>query len=102
MSSKRQTQLGFNARLASRMSVYEQRKTVLKDKSQEELTVDEMTMLYYLVNLILYKQFNVANVLVKKHYHPMKKCSEIFKGNVRRYHALSLYRMLIDCPPQSF
>ena len=37
---------------------------MLKDKIQLELTVDEMTMLYYLINLILYKQFNVANILV--------------------------------------
>ena len=81
------------------MSVYEKRMTMLKDKIQLELTVDEMTMLYYLINLILYKQFNVANILVQKHYLAMTKCSEIFKANVRRYQALSLYRMLVESPP---
>lgn len=68
--------------------------TMLKsrdDQEQEELTVDETTMVYYLANLILFKQFNVANTLIKKHYLHMKKCSSLFKANVRRLQALSLY-----------
>ena len=66
---------------------------MIRDKSNDELTVEEMTMVYYLVNLILYKQFNVANSLIKKHYLPMKKTNDIFKANVRRLQALSLFQM---------
>ena len=50
-------------------------------------------MLFYLVNLILLNQFNVANSLIKKHYLTMKKCNQVFKANVRRFQALSLRRM---------
>ena len=78
------------------MSVYEKRLTMIKDKSNDELTVEEMTMVYYLVNLIFYKQFNVANSLIKKHYLPMKKTNDIFKANVRRLQALSLYHMFVS------
>lgn len=53
-------------------------------KDNGDLTMDEKVLIYYLINLILYKQFNVANSLVKKHYLEMKKCSNIFKGNFRR------------------
>ena len=75
------------------MSVYEKRMTVIRDKNYDLLTVEETTMIYYLVNLILYKQYNVANLLIKKHFLPMKKLNDIFKANVRRLQALSLYHM---------
>ena len=34
---------------------------------------NEKTMIYYLVNLILFKQYNVVNSMIKKHYRKMKK-----------------------------
>ena len=51
---------------------------------------EEKTMVYYLVNLILFKHYNMANSLIKKHFLKMRNCSEIFKANVRRLQALSL------------
>lgn len=84
---------GGYSRQTSRMSVYEKRQTMIREKNHDELTVDEMTMIYYLVNLIFYKQHNVANSLIKKHYLEMKKCQDIFIANVRRLQALSLYSM---------
>ena len=68
-------------------------------RDKGELTVDEKTMVYHLVNLILSRQFNVANSLIKKHYLVMDKCSNIFKANVRRFQALSLYRMDLSEAP---
>ena len=57
-----------------------------------EMNSNEKTMIYYLVNLILFKQYNVANSLIKKHYKKMKKdVTQIFKANIRRFQALSLY-----------
>lgn len=41
-------------------------------------------MLYYLANLILFKHYNMANSLIKKHFLKMKKSSDIFKANIRR------------------
>ena len=64
-------------------------------KKDGELTNDEKTLIYYLVNLILFKQFNMANSLIKKHYIRMKKCSDIFKANMRRLQALSLYQSIV-------
>ena len=59
-----------------------------------EMNSNEKTMIYYLVNLILFKQYNVANSLIKKHYRKMKKdVAQIFKANIRRFQALSLYQM---------
>ena len=57
------------------------------------MNIDEKTMIYYLANLILLKQFNVANSLIKRRFLPMKKCSGIFKANIRRLQALSICRM---------
>ena len=46
---------------------------------------EEKTMVYYLVNLILFKHYNMANSLIKKHFLKMRNCSEIFKANVWFY-----------------
>ena len=87
------------SRQTSRMSVYEARRNTMWQRDKGELTVDEKTMVYHLVNLILSRQFNVANSLIKKHYLVMDKCSNIFKANVRRFQALSLYRMDLSEAP---
>ena len=50
-------------------------------------------MIYYLSNLILLKQFNVANSLIKRNFIHMKKCGNLFKANMRRLQGLSLFRM---------
>ena len=79
-----------------RNSMYENNRMSGLKKDGGELTNDEKTLIYYLVNLILFKQFNMANSLIKKHYIPMKKCSVIFKANMRRLRALSLYQSIVD------
>ena len=71
------------------MSVYEQDKRcsiAMRFKDSQMLSKDEKTMVYYLVNLILFKQYNMANSLCEKHYLKMKndQCSHIYKANVRR------------------
>ena len=55
-----------------------------------ELSQDEKTMAYYLVNLILFKQYSLARHLIKTHFLKMKKTSDLFKANVRRLQALAL------------
>eukprot|EP00353_Schmidingerella_taraikaensis_P008982 CAMPEP_0185592206 /NCGR_PEP_ID=MMETSP0434-20130131/67151_1 /TAXON_ID=626734 ORGANISM="Favella taraikaensis, Strain Fe Narragansett Bay" /NCGR_SAMPLE_ID=MMETSP0434 /ASSEMBLY_ACC=CAM_ASM_000379 /LENGTH=167 /DNA_ID=CAMNT_0028217823 /DNA_START=383 /DNA_END=883 /DNA_ORIENTATION=- len=81
-------------RQVSRMSVVElRRNTMLITSKGHELTVEERTMIYHLVNLVLLKQFNVANSLIKRHLIHMKKCGSLFRANMRRLQALSLFRM---------
>ena len=53
-------------------------------------------MIYYLVNLILFKHYNMADSLIKTLFLRMKKCSEIFKANVRRLYALSMQYNCIE------
>jgi len=48
------------SRQTFRNSVYE-RRTIAPKKDGGELTSDEKTLVYYLVNLILFKKFNMAN-----------------------------------------
>lgn len=62
-------------------------------KTRQQLNEDELTMIYYLANLILLTQNNVANLLIKKYYKKMKECSPIFKANVHRFQSLLLSRM---------
>jgi len=81
-------------RQVTRQTVYEHRRNTQLSRTKElEMTIEERTMVYFLVNLILYRQFNVANACIKRHFIPMKQCSNLFKGNIRRLQALSLFRM---------
>ena len=56
---------------------------------------EEKALLYYIVNLILLDQHNLVDQLIKKYFIRMKKCSEVFKGNVRRFQAIAQYRLLV-------
>lgn len=58
------------------------------------LSAEEGALIYYLVNLILLEQHSLAQSLIEKHYVKMKKCSEVFRGNVKRLQALSTFRLL--------
>lgn len=48
-------------------------------------------MTYYLANLVLSKQFNLAITLVKFHYSTMESSSHLFKANFYRLYALALF-----------
>lgn len=55
-------------------------------------------MIYYLTNLILFKQFNVATLAIKKQFLKMKQCSDLFKANVRRLQAFVLVTSVQNPP----
>ena len=88
---KMSKQVSKFSRRNTRMSIYEKRRETEMKVPSKELSKDEKTLVYYLVNLILFKQYNMANSLSEKHLLKMKnKCSDIFKANVRRLQALSI------------
>ena len=78
------------SRAKTRQSVYEMRRQTDIKGTSKEICREEKTMIYFLVNLILFKHYDMAASLIKKHFLKMSKCSDIFKANIRRLQALSL------------
>ena len=63
-------------------------------KYQGTLSNEEGTLIYYLANLIILDQHSFALSLIEKHYLRMKKCSDVFRGNVKRFQAQCTFHML--------
>ena len=63
-------------------------------KYQGTLSNEEGAMIYYLANLIILDQHNLVLSLIEKHYLRMKKCSDVFRGNVKRFQALCTFQLL--------
>ena len=78
-------------RQQSRLSMFERKRlnSLVVSDGDGNFGFEEKTLVYYLVNLVLFKQFNVADSVITKYFLPMTKCSDLFKANVRRMHALS-------------
>ena len=72
----------------------DRQRLMTQHKYKHSLSSEESALVYYLANLILQDQYSLVDSLVKKYYLKMKKSSEVFRGNVCRFRALSLFQML--------
>ena len=54
---------------------------------------DEMSVIYYLTNLLLQEQYSTADQIIEKQLLKLKKCSDTFNGNIRRLHGLCQVKM---------
>ena len=75
--------------------VIETRRKISIQRYKDYLVEEERALLYYIVNLILLDQYNFVDSLIKKYFLRMKTCSEVFKGNIRRFQAIAQSRLLI-------
>ena len=90
---QRKSQVNRSKLAGSTMSILDNRK-MSQIRYSGTLSAEEGALIYYLANLILLEQHNLAQSLIEKHYVKMKKCSEVFRGNVKRFQALSTFRLL--------
>lgn len=54
---------------------------------------EELAVLYYLSNLVLISRFTVVRAICEKNLLFMIKATCVFKGNVKRFLAYSIYRL---------
>ena len=66
--------------------------SVIRYKSKT-MSIEEHVLCYYVVNLILFGEYNKAEVVILRNYKRMKLCSQVFHGNVNRYLGLSLLKL---------
>ena len=66
-----------------------QKKLSCDDIGFKKVCTEEKVMLYFLMNFILKSQFKIADKIILNLYLAMKKCSNLFKGNIRYMQALS-------------
>ena len=60
-----------------------QKKSSLQYEGLKKVCTEEKIMLYFLMNFILKSQFKIAENIIVNQYLAMKKCSNLFKGNIR-------------------
>jgi uncharacterized protein YqgQ len=51
---------------------------------QHQMLDDELTIVYYIANLILQEQYSLANSIIEKQLIRLKQCTNTFNGNIRR------------------
>ena len=56
----------------------------------ESMSNEEMTVLYYIANLVMISRHKIVKTICEKNLILMKKASSFFKANVARYLALCL------------
>ena len=61
-----------------------------KPTGENQLSVEERSILYHLGTKVLAEDFRVVHTMIKKSIVKMFKGSSIFKGNVRRLQAYAL------------
>ena len=57
------------------------------------MSKEEQVLIYYIGCLILLEQYNLANSIIKKYYLRILNCSDIFMGNVKRFHSCIQFRI---------
>jgi hypothetical protein len=60
------------------------------------MSTEEMTVLYYIANLVLISQHSLVKIICERNLVFMSKASSIFRANVNRYLALCLWRLGCD------
>ena len=61
----------------------------------ESMSGEEMTVLYYIADLIIISRINIVKTICEKHLIFMNKASSIFKANVTRYLAFCLMQKCV-------
>ena len=57
------------------------------------MSAEEITVLYYIANLVLISQHSLVKIICERNLVFMSKASPIFRGNVNRYLALCVWRL---------